>query len=137
MSGHQQERILIQIDAEPQHYAYTPEKFLINRFGIFRYIHVVPSALLTAQKIFACLNRRKEKGRDFFDIVFLMGKAVPDYVYLKDRLGISDKDSMIDALRRRAQSVDMKSLARDVVPFLADPSQQDRVLLFEQWLDTV
>lgn len=66
-----------------------------------------------------------------------MGKAVPDYVYLKDKLDISDKDSMIDALRRRAQSVDMKSLARDVVPFLADPSQQDRVLLFEQWLDTV
>jgi predicted nucleotidyltransferase component of viral defense system len=71
MSGHKEERIFIQVDAEPQRYSYEPGKFLINSFGIFRYINTVPPALLLSQKILACLKRKRGKGRDFFDVVFL------------------------------------------------------------------
>ncbi len=137
MSGHKEERILIQIDAEPQHYKYSPEKFLINSFGIFRYINTVPSSLLLSQKILACLKRKKEKGRDFFDVVFLMGKTDPDYSYLREKAGICDKEEMIRALRERVDRIDMKTLAQDVEPFLFEPSQKDRIRLFEQWLDTL
>jgi hypothetical protein len=125
------------IDAEPQHYQYSPEKFLINRFGIFRYINTVPSALLLSQKILACLNRKKEKGRDFFDVVFLMGKTTPDYGYLQEKAGIGSKEEMILALQERVDRIDMKTLAQDVEPFLFDPSQKARILLFKQWLDTL
>jgi hypothetical protein len=137
MSGHKEERILVQIDAQPQGYAYTPDKFLINRFGMFRYINIVPPALLLAQKIFACLNRKKEKGRDFFDVVFLMAKASPDYGYLKEKTGIEGKGALVAALKKRVQGIDMKALSKDVELFLCDPSQKDRVLFFEQWLDTI
>lgn len=137
MSGHKEERILIQIDAEPPHYSYAPDKFLINSFGIFRYINTVPSALLLSQKILACLKRKKEKGRDFFDVVFLMGKTTPDYAYLREKAGIGDKEEMIRALRERVDCINMKTLAQDVEPFLFDPSQKDRISLFKQWLDTL
>jgi hypothetical protein len=137
LSGHKEERILIQLDAQPQGYAYAPDKFLLNRFGMFRYINIVPPSLLLSQKIFAALNRKKEKGRDFFDIVFLMAKTTPDYEYLKDKIGIQDKDELVAALRARIEGLDMKGLARDVEPFLFEPSARDRVGFFEQWLDTI
>ncbi len=137
MSGHKAERILIQIDAEPQGYAYTSDKFLVNQFGIFRYINTVPVALLLSQKIFACLNRKKEKGRDFFDVVFLMSRAAPDYAYLKEKTGIDGKQGMIAALKARIGKIDMKALAKDVEPFLFDADQKERVALFEQWLNTL
>jgi predicted nucleotidyltransferase component of viral defense system len=137
MTGHKEERILIQIDVEPQQYAYTPAKFFINRFGLFRTINTVPVSLLLAQKVYACLNRKREKGRDFFDIVFLMAKADPDYDYLKTKIGITNRNEMITALKARARTVDLKALSNDVEPFLMDPSQKDRVLLFQEWLNSL
>lgn len=135
LSGHKQQRILIQIDAEPQEYEYRPEKFLINMFGIFRYINTVPIALLLSQKIFACLNRKSAKGRDFFDVVFLMAMTGPDYGYLQKRAGIKNKMEMINALRKRSGGINMKLLAKDAAPFLFDASQQDRIALFDRWLE--
>lgn len=137
MSGHRKERILVQIDAEPQEYSYAPEKFLVNRFGIFRYINTVPEGLLLSQKILACLKRKTAKGRDFFDVVFLMGKTTPDYRYLQEKLGIDTLEAMRKALKELVQGLNLKALARDVEPFLFDPSQRDRVALFSNWLDSL
>ena len=134
MSEHIQERILIQIDAEPQRFAYTPNKFLVNRFGLFRYINTVPLELLLSQKILACLKRKKEKGRDFFDVVFLWSKTAPDYNFLSQRAGINDQKALIEALRARVAGFNFKSLAQDVEPFLFIPTQKDRVAFFSQWL---
>ncbi|MEW5894166.1 MAG: nucleotidyl transferase AbiEii/AbiGii toxin family protein [Candidatus Omnitrophota bacterium] len=137
MSGHKQQRILIQIDAEPQHYEKEKTKFLINKFGLFRYINTVSPSLLLSQKIAACLERKREQGRDFFDVVFLMSAAQPDYGYLKMKLDISTKAQMIAALRKRVSGINMEALARDVEPFLFDPAQKERVVLFNDWLDTI
>lgn len=137
MSGHKEERILIQIDAEPQRCEYVPDKFLMNRFGIFRYINTVPAALLLSQKIFACLNRKTAKGRDFFDVVFLMSRTEPDYGYLKAKCGVNDKRQMITALLERIDKLDMKALAKDVEPFLFESAQKERVALFAEWLNTL
>jgi hypothetical protein len=87
--------------------------------------------------VFACLNRKKEKGRDFFDVVYLMSRTVPDYAYLKEKIGISDKRQMIDALKARIKKMNMKALAHDVEPYLFESDQKDRVALFGQWLDSL
>jgi len=134
LSGYKQERILIQIDAEPQEYDYSPEKFLLRQFGIFRYINTVPLPLLLAQKILVCLNRKRTKGRDFFDVVFLSGMTEPDYGYLKIKAGINSKPGVMEALKRRVDTVNLKTLAEDIEPFLFDPSQKDRVIYMKEWL---
>ncbi len=136
MSGHRQQRILVQIDAEPQEYSYAPEKFLLNRFGIFRYVNTVPQGLLLSQKVLACLKRKTAKGRDFFDVVFLMGETEPDYRYLQEKISIDTLEAMRKALKERVRGLNLKGLARDVEPFLFDPSQKDRVALFSNWLDS-
>jgi len=134
LPGHKQERILIRIDAEPQEYDYQEEKFLLNAFGIFRYINTVPVSLLLSQKIAACLERKRAKGRDFFDVVFLAAGTGPDYGYLIQRLGIADKTQLVAALKERASQLNLESLAGEVEPFLFDASQKDRVALFSDWL---
>lgn len=137
LSGYIEEKIRIQLDAEPQAYDYKPDNYLLNRFGIFRYIKVSPQNLLLSQKIHACLGRKKEKGRDFFDLVFLMGKTNPDYAYLDEKLNIATKQELIAVLKKRSEKFNFKNLARDVEPFLFDESQKNRVLMFKQWLKTV
>lgn len=137
ISGHKEAKVLIRIDAEPQRHFYAPDKFLINRFGIFRYLNTVPAALLLSQKILACLKRKKEKGRDFFDVVFLMAKTGPDYDYLGAKAGIKGKEALVRALKERVVGLDMKALARDVEPFLFDSAQKDRIIFFEKWLNTI
>lgn len=134
LSEHKEQRILIQVDAEPQRYCFEPEKFLINRFGLFRYIVTVPAPLLLAQKIFACLNRQREKGRDFFDVVFLAAKTEPDYEYLNQKIGLHNKQEVVEALRTRASKVNLKQLASDVEPFLFDQTQKARVAMFAEWV---
>jgi predicted nucleotidyltransferase component of viral defense system len=137
LSGHKQEKILIQLDAEPQKYTYRPEKYLLNKFGIFRYLNIVPLNLLLSQKICACLTRKRAKGRDFFDVVYLMGKTSPDYKFLKERFDIKTKTELIAKLKEISGSLDFKKLAKDVEPFLFDPTQKDRVINFKNWLETM
>lgn len=36
------EKILIQLDKEPQNYKYESEKYLLKKFALFRFIPVVP-----------------------------------------------------------------------------------------------
>ena len=137
LSGHEQEKILIQLDAEPQKYTYRPEKYLLNKFGIFRYINIVPLDLLLSQKICACFTRKRSKGRDFFDVVYLMGKTAPDYKFLEDRFNIKNQTELIARLKEKSDSLDLKALSKDVEPFLFDPSQKDRVINFKNWLETI
>ena len=72
LSGHLEEKILVQLDTEPQHFQFIPQRFLLNRFDVFTQIFVAPKELLLAQKFYAVLNRPRNKGRDFYDIVFLL-----------------------------------------------------------------
>lgn len=137
LSGHEQEKILIQLDAEPQKYNYRPEKYLLNKFGIFRYINTIPLNLLLSQKICACFTRKRAKGRDFFDVVYLMGKTTPDYKFLEEHLDIKTKRRLVAKLGELSASLDFKKLAKDVEPFLFDPSQKERVTNFKNWLGTV
>ena len=97
LSGYKEEKILIQIDMEPQNYKYSPDNYLINKFGLFRYLNVAPGNLLLSQKISACLLRKRAKGRDFFDVVYLMSSLKPDWEYLKQVLNIGNKKEITAA----------------------------------------
>ena len=57
LSGYQQEKILIQLDTEPQHFNFVPESYLLNRFDVFTQLQTTPLDLLLAQKFYAILNR--------------------------------------------------------------------------------
>lgn len=135
LSGHAEQKILIQLDAESQHYEFTPDKIILNKFDVFTEIPVAPLSLLLAQKCYAMINRKRSKGRDFFDIVFLLSRVNrPDYKYLNQKLGIDNAQKLKVKILETCARLDMKELAADVAPFLFNPRDSKKVLLFEQYI---
>jgi predicted nucleotidyltransferase component of viral defense system len=134
ISRHRDEVMTVQIDAEPQHFAYTPEKVLLNKFDVFVRIAVVPAAILIAQKITCLFTRKRPMGRDAFDIVFLLGKAGPDMGYLQEKLGIKTKGELREKLLTRCKEIDLKKCARDVEQFLFSAEDVKKV---EQFVDVI
>jgi hypothetical protein len=128
---------MIQIDASPQNYDYAKQTVLLKKFDILTQIFVVPIDLLLSQKILASLDRKRAKGRDFFDIVFLWNKTKPDYRYLDARLGIRDQAMLKNAFRKRISSIDLESLSVDAEPFLIDPADVKKIRLFKEFVESL
>lgn len=132
LSGHKEEKILIQLDTEPQHFEYEAEQFVLNRFDVFTTILTTPLPLLMAQKLYAIINRKRNKGRDFFDLVFLMGRNIqPNYEYLEDKISVSDAETSKKVVLEKCQQLDMEEMAKDVEPFLFKATDRKRVVHFE------
>ena len=138
LSGHREEKILIQLDTEPQHFEYTPQSYILNRFDVFTAIQVTPPELLLAQKFYAILNRERNKGRDFFDVVFLLSLVnAPNYDYLQLKKNISNSDELKQALFERCNSINMNEMANDVQPFLFNAADVKKVLYFTDYIRQV
>lgn len=132
LSGYKEEKILIQLDTEPQNFDYEPERHVLNRFDVFTTILTTPISMLMSQKIYAIINRERNKGRDFYDLVFLMSREVkPDYNYLEAKTNLSDSKSLKSKLLKKCQSLDMEAMARDVQPFLFDAASTKKIHHFE------
>ena len=134
LSGHKEEKLLIQIDAEPQKFDYNTNKVIINKFDVFLRINVVPQDILLSQKIYAIFRRKRTMGRDFSDAVFLFGKTKPNFDYLKLKLKIKDKFDLKDKLLSRCEEFNFKQLASDVEPFLFTPGDSKKVLFFYDYI---
>ncbi|MFN2343741.1 MAG: nucleotidyl transferase AbiEii/AbiGii toxin family protein, partial [Desulfonatronovibrio sp.] len=100
------------------------------------YIIAAPPGVLLAQKMMAVLFRKREKGRDLFDVSFLMGLTKPEFDYVRKTLAVSAEE-FLHRFTKRLDELDLNFLARDVEPFLFDSAQKDRVLYFkDMWNDS-
>lgn len=136
ISGHKEAKIFLSVDMENKKKVFSPEIKAINKFGVFRKIIVNPAAILLAQKLIAILNRKTEKGRDFYDASFLSGKTKVDYDYIKKITGLGKKE-FEQKIIARCQALNFKALAKDVEPFLFDESQIDRIINFKDQLTNI
>lgn len=135
LSGFQEERILIQLDTEAQGYSFEAEQVFLNKFDVFTSISVAPLSLLLAQKFYAVLNRKRNKGRDFFDIVFLLSMDIfPDYQFLQQKANIESAAQLKDKIIAHCKTINMSEMAKDVEPFLFQSSDTKKVMFFESFL---
>ena len=138
LSGHREEKILIQLDTQNQGYAFQPETFVLNRFGVFTRLIVTPPGLLLAQKLYTLVNRPRAKGRDYFDVVFLFShNAQPDYGYLEAKMSAGTPERLRTAIFNLLDLVDLDELAADVRPFLFYPEDDRRVRYFREFWEGV
>ena len=72
----------IRVDTAQQGFAYEPALKLLNKFDVFAGVRVTPIAILLSLEITAAMERKRPKGRDFFDITFLLGQVKPNYAFL-------------------------------------------------------
>lgn len=133
----QEEKIRIQIDTAAQGYDYQPESQLLNKFDIFTQIRVTPLRTLLSQKIYTAVNRKRAKGRDFYDITFLLAQTGPDYDFLNLKLGITSPDHLRTWMLSHIETFDFDSLAEDVAPFLINPREVQRVKMFQDFWEQV
>ena len=134
LSQHQSEKILIQIDSLAHGFSYQPERKILNKFDVFTEIFVATSDLLLSQKINAAVNRKRAKGRDFYDIVFLLSFTKPNYQYLHQKMNIREPEELRARLLKLSEELDFTELARDVEPFLFNPSDSKKVELFRDFI---
>ncbi len=135
LSGHREERILIQLDTEAHDFSYQPDKPVLNKFDVFTQIFSTPEELLLAQKFYAIINRKRNKGRDFFDVTFLLSRGIkPNYEYLNLKLNIQSSDDLRKKTLEKCAVLDMHEMAKDVEPFLFEPKGMKKVLLFPELL---
>lgn len=129
LSSHHQEKIFVAVDAEQKKKLAENDIKNLNKFGIFRNIVVNKAPVLLAQKLMAILQRKRERGRDFYDVSFLGGMVKPDYDYIKASTGLI-KEEFRENLIKRCVNFDYKMLSKDAMPFLFDPEQKNRILEF-------
>jgi hypothetical protein len=135
LSGYEEEKILIQLDTEAQNYEFIPKTYILNRFDVFCPINVAPLELLLAQKFFAILNRKRNKGRDFFDTVFMLSKIPsPDYKYLNQKIGIGSALELKSRIIEHCEKISMAEMAADVSPFLFSEKDKTKVLFFGEFI---
>ncbi|MBI2417360.1 MAG: nucleotidyl transferase AbiEii/AbiGii toxin family protein, partial [Ignavibacteriales bacterium] len=131
LSGFYEEKILIQLDTESQKYDYRAEPFILNKFDIVTRIFYTPGDILLSQKLWAILNRKTQKGRDYYDTMFLFSIAKPDFKYLEMKAGISNIVELKAKLLAKLNETEIGLLVKDVSPFLINPNDVKRIELFK------
>ena len=137
LSSMDSEKINIQIDTFSQDFDFNPRLYNLDKFDVFSKIKVVPFDLLLAHKIFAIFNRKRRKGRDFFDIDFMISNKniTPDFNYLKQKMNIMNPQQLKEKLKKDLQTVDFGEMAEEVEDFLFNPKQKERVINFYNSID--
>ena len=129
LSPHKDARAMIHVDLAAQNFAYSPAIFKLNKFDLSTAIPLVSKELLLAQKLVTAFNRPRAKGRDFYDIAFLIESGIePEFAYLEQRLQINSWSDLKTYLLRELTKQNLNVLAKDVAPFLFDPGDQRRVV---------
>ena len=132
LSGYREERFLIKVESQDQEFEYKPQIVNIKRLGFFFPFPVPPDSILCAMKLSALLTR--QKGRDFYDAMFLLGQSEPDYEYLTTKREIHNKEELKEQLIKTTESTDLKKKYRDFEHLLFNKANAEKVLLFGEFV---
>lgn len=135
LTGHCDERFLIKVEAQDQGIVYTPTIAHVKVCGFFFPLPVPPDSVLCAMKLAALLARGK--GRDFYDVMFLLGRTVPDFGFLKARCGIGSPEELKSAIRKMLETTDLNVKKCDFEHLLFDKRNADRILRFGEFIESI
>lgn len=61
---------------------YADSNFSLNKFDVFKQIRVTPKSIILSQKLCTITQQSRAKGRDYYDILFLLQNRKPDMGFL-------------------------------------------------------
>lgn len=123
VTGHREERFLMKIEAQNQGIVYPREMATIQRLGFYFPVAVPPLPVLLSMKLSALIAR--QKGRDFYDTIFLWQRTQPDYAFLNERSGIANKIQLVEIMRKVVNETDLNMKRRDFEHLLFEPSKAE------------
>lgn len=74
-------------------------------------------------------------GRDLYDAAFFISQTQPDLDYLREKTGINNINELRQRILKRFQTLDLSSLAREIIPFIPDPANAKRVEYFPEIME--
>jgi len=86
-------------------------------------------------KIAAMLARAK--GRDFYDLMFLLAQAKPDYDFLSKRCGVHNLQEFKQATAELLKTVDLKKKQMDFEHLLFHKANSEKILRFGEFIDSL
>ncbi len=135
LSPHREERFLIKIEAEDQGMDYSPTMTYVKSCGMFFAIPSPSDPVLCSMKISALISR--QKGRDFYDTMFLLAQTQPDYSFLGARHGIHNAKELKEALLAICDKTDLRRKARDFEHLCFRQQNNKRILQFREFVLTL
>ena len=135
LTGHKEERFLIKIEAQDQNVNYRPVMVNIKGCGFFFPFPVPSDDILCAMKLSALLSR--QKGRDFYDAIFLLSQTKPNYRYLSQKCGIKNVAELKNEVYEVLKVTDLKQKMRDFEHLLFNKEKNNVILRFKDFIDTL
>jgi predicted nucleotidyltransferase component of viral defense system len=135
LTGHREERFLIKIETQDQLVNYKPVIVNIKGCGFFFPMPVPSAAVLCSMKVSAMLDR--QKGRDFYDAMFLLSQTLPDFTFLNQRAGIPNLEALKQSAEKLFITVDLKSKMRDFEHLLFNKNNANRILGAPAFFETL
>lgn len=132
LSGHKEERFLIKVEAQDQQITYKSKVINLKGCGFFFPVQTPPDDVLCAMKISALISR--QKGRDFYDTMFLLSKTEPNYPFLQQKCGIGNKAALKKNLLSQLQTVDLTIKMHDFEHLLFDKDNSRKILKFNEFI---
>jgi predicted nucleotidyltransferase component of viral defense system len=133
ISGHREQKFLIKIESEPHNFDYVPYKPIVQKFNIFTQLNATPVDILLSMKIGAVLER--QKGRDYYDCIFLMGKTKPNYDYLSKKFDINSPYDLKKRILDSCRNVDFKYKAKDFERLTYRREEAKKIEIFPSYIE--
>jgi len=131
LTGHRDERFLIKIECEDQQANYNIAMAKINGCGFFFLFPVPVDEAICSMKISAMLSR--QKGRDFYDTMFLLSQTQPDYTFLAERHNIHNMQELKNEVTEMLKTVDLNIKKRDFEHLLFFRKNSEKILLADDF----
>ena len=121
--------IRVEIDSNPPK-GWKTELSLISKHFVFTVVHFdIPS--LYATKIHACFYRKYTKGRDFYDLLWYLGKKImPNFELLNNAIEQAEKKKInlnaknfYSFLKEKIENIDFTKVRKDVERFIEDKNE--------------
>lgn len=126
LSGHKEERFLIKIESEDQQVQYEPELVNIKGCGFYFPFPVPPDDVLCSMKLSAMISR--QKGRDFYDAMFLLAQTQADYTFLTEKLNIHNLEELKTSVSEILKTIDLNKKKKDFEHLLFNKRNSERIL---------
>ena len=134
-SAHKEEKFLIKIECQDQGIDYSSIAANIKGCGLYFMFPVPSDPVLCAMKISALMNR--SKGRDFYDVIFLLGQTEPDYYFLSKKCSINNYDELKSCLINLVKKIDLKHRSKDFEHLLFNKLNSHRVINFGEFVNSL
>ena len=133
LSGYRQERFLIKIESQDQQVLYKHKMATIKGCGLYFSFPVPADDVLCAMKLSALLSR--QKGRDFYDVMFLLPQTPPNLDFLKEQCGVNSLPGLKNKLLKMLKSIDLQHKSKDFEHLVFQEASTKKITLFKEFIE--